>query len=106
MMTSVKGMKMLIGGEWIEKDSFINVYNPQDHSLITTVPRASKEDMLYGIEHAKEGAISAAKMPVHKRIAILNRAADFVWEHEEKFAQTISSEGSKTISEARSEVTR
>lgn len=106
MMTSVKGMKMLIGGEWIEKDSFINVYNPQDHSFITTVPKASKEDMLYGIEQAKEGALTAANMSVHERIAVLNRAANYVQKYKEKYAQTISSEGSKTISEARLEVAR
>src|SRR5690625_2410136 len=104
MMTQVKGMKMLIGGKWVEKDSSINVYNPQDHSLITTVPRATKEDVLYGIEMAKEGAKKAEKMPSHERIAVLNRAADYIKAHHEKYAQTIPSEGSKTIKEARAEV--
>src|SRR5690625_4286150 len=106
MMTQVKGMKMLIGGKWVEKDSSINVYNPQDHSLITTVPRATKEDVLYGIEMAKEGAKKAEKMPSHERIAVLNRAADYIKAHHEKYAQTIASEGSKTIKEARAEVGR
>ena len=106
MTTQVKGMKMLTGGKWIEKDNVIEVYDPQDKSVITTVPRATKEDMLFTIEQAKEGAKVAAKMPVHERISVLNKAADYVKEHHEKFAQTIASEGSKTITEARGEATR
>src|SRR5690625_2242125 len=106
MTTQVKGMKMLIGGKWIEKDNVIEVYDPQDTSVITTVPRATKEDMLFTIEQAKEGAKLAAGMPVHERISILNKAADYVKEHHEKFAQTIASEGSKTITDAMGEATR
>ncbi len=106
MTTQLERMKMLIGGKWIAKDSVIKVYDPQDDSIITTVPRATKEDMLFTIDQAKEGAKIAANMPTHERLAILNKAADYVQEHHEKFSQTIASEGSKTITESRGEVTR
>src|SRR5690625_3740741 len=106
MMTTIKGKKMFIGGRWIEKSSTMDVCDPEDNSIITTVPKASKEDMLATIKMAEEGAGIAAKMPVHERITILNKAADYVKKYHELFANTIASEGSKTIKEARGEVNR
>src|SRR5690625_4652290 len=106
MMTTIKGKKMFIGGRWIEKSSTMDVCDPEDNSIITTVPKASKEDMLATIKMAEEGAGIAAKMPVHERITILNKAADYVKKYHELFANTIASEGSKTIKEARGEVSR
>src|SRR5690625_4964784 len=106
MMTTIKGKKMFIGGRWIEKSNTMDVCDPEDNSIITTVPKASKEDMLATIKMAEEGAGIAAKMPVHERITILNKAADYVKKYHELFANTIASEGSKTIKEARGEVSR
>lgn len=106
MMTTVEGRKMFIGGRWMQKDTTMDVYDPQDNSIITTVPKATKADMLATIRIAEEGAMIAAKMPVHERIAVLTKAADYVEKHHELFANTIASEGSKTIKEARGEATR
>lgn len=106
MMTKIDGEKMYLGGKWVEKEETINVYDPQDNSLIATVPKATKEDMLEAIAVAEEGMKIAANMPVHERISIINKAADFILKHHEQYAQTIASEGSKTINEARMEVSR
>src|SRR5690625_4285430 len=106
MMTKTEGKMMYVGGEWIEKEETINVYDPQDNTLITTVPKATKADMLKAIELAEEGAKIAASMPVHQRISILNKAADYIENHHEHYAETIATEGSKTITEARIEVSR
>lgn len=106
MMTKVDGEKMYLGGKWVEKEETINVYDPQDNSPIATVPKATKEDMLIAIALAEEGMKISANMPVHERISIINKAADFILKHHEQYAQTIASEGSKTINEARMEVSR
>lgn len=106
MKTIAKGKKMLLGGKWVEKEATINVYDPQDNSLITTVPKASKEDMLAAIEAAEEGAKIAANMSVHERISVINRAADYINEKRDHYAETIAREGSKTITEAKNEVSR
>jgi len=106
MMTTIEGKKMLIGGRWVEKKDTIKVYDPEDNSVITTVPKATKEDMLETIEAAEQGAKIAASMPVHERISILNKAAEYVLKKKDVFAETIASEGSKTITEAESEVAR
>src|SRR5690625_4491484 len=103
---TIKSFKMLIGGKWTDRLETLNVYNPQDNSLFATVPKASREDVLLAIETAEEGAKIAAAMPVYERVSILNKTANYVEENNETFAHTIASEGSKTITEARSEVAR
>lgn len=106
MKTELLSSGMYIGGQWIYKEETIPVLNPQDNSFITSVPQASAKDMQFAIEEAKEGAKIAAQMPVHQRISILNKAANYISERKEKYAETIALEGSKTIREARAEVSR
>lgn len=101
-----QNQKMLIGGEWVSRDDVINVYDPEDHSLITSVPKASKNDVLLAIKAAEEGAEIAKNIPVHERMSILNKAAHYVEKNSERYAETIAREGSKTITEARAEVAR
>lgn len=101
-----KKQRMLIGGEWVNRDEVLNVYDPEDDSLIASVPKASKDDVLLAIKAAEEGAEIAKNIPVHERISILNKAANYVEENSERYAKTIAREGSKTITEARSEVAR
>lgn len=62
--------------------------------------------MVSPIEKGAEAFRNFKKWPTHKRIEVLNRAAAFIEKHAEEYAYTISLEGSKTISEARSEVHR
>ncbi|WP_017729412.1 aldehyde dehydrogenase family protein [Halalkalibacterium ligniniphilum] len=100
------GMSMFLAGQWVKRHEVIDVRNPQDHSLITTVPSATEEDMLYAIDQAKAGFKIASKMPVHERIAILNKAADYIEARLEDYATIIAKEGSKTIREARKEAGR
>lgn len=106
MTTQVIGQKMYMNGQWVDRDQTIKVLNPQDNSLVGTVPSAAADDMLHAIEEAKDGAKIAEAMAVHERIAVLKRAADYVEDNSSRYARTIASEGSKTINEARGEVTR
>ncbi|WLR50423.1 aldehyde dehydrogenase family protein [Bacillus tianshenii] len=99
-------MKMLVAGSWVDRTEKIEVRDPQNNDLIATIPKASREDVLSAIEAAKAGAETAAEMPVHQRITILNKVAQLLEERQEEFARTISREGSKTINEARGEVKR
>jgi len=106
MKTEVAGRKMLIAGEWKEKEEAIEVRDPGDNSLIDTVPAGEAQDMEEAIEKTKQYKERNGALPVHKRIEILGRAADNVSEQKEAFARIIASEGSKTINEAQSEVER
>lgn len=97
---------MLLAGEWTDREETIDVRNPENDDLIATVPLASIVDMEKAIQLAKKGAIVSSNLPVHKRMSILNKAADYVLAHVEEYAKTIALEGSKTIREARKEASR
>lgn len=106
METKVLGKPMFFAGKWVEKEDVIEVINPQDGTFITSVPAATEEDVLMAIKEAEKGAKLAASMPVHARMKVLNKAAQYIEDHQERYATTIALEGSKTIREAHSEVAR
>jgi len=99
-------MRMLLSGEWVDRHEKIAVRNPQDNSLVDTVPQGSAEDMKAAIDAAAACFQRGTTLPVHRRIAILQQAADTIAGQHEAFARTIALEGVKTIREARQEVSR
>jgi glyceraldehyde-3-phosphate dehydrogenase (NADP+) len=99
-------MEMLLQGQWVSRDARIEVCNPEDGTLIDSVPKASLEDMRAAIAAAVAGAAVARTLPTHRRVAILGRTSELILEDHEAFARTIALEGVKTIREARKEVTR
>jgi glyceraldehyde-3-phosphate dehydrogenase (NADP+) len=99
-------MKMLIGGEWVDKDRKTEVRNPFDGSVIDTVPSADASDVDRAVEIACRGLEIMRDMPRHQRGSILRKASDLIRERSEDFARTISMEVGKTIREARIEVGR
>ncbi|MGR9048259.1 aldehyde dehydrogenase family protein [Halobacillus faecis] len=106
MTTKVKSYKMLIGGEWREGSDSFDVSNPQNNEVLATVPSATKEDMIEAIETADRTFRMRDPIPTHERIRILSKASEYMERDHEAFAAIIASEGSKTITEARSEVSR
>ncbi len=99
-------MKMIIGGNWLDKDQKIEVVNPYDSSVIDTVPRGTADDIDQAITAAEAGYAINRNLPAHQRITILHNAAKIMSEQFETLALTIATEGSKTIREARKEVGR
>jgi len=99
-------MRMLIGDQWVDKEEKIEVCNPYDNQPIDTVPSGDIEDIEAAYQAAVEGFKINRRLPVHQRISILYRTADIIKTRQEEFAVTIASEGSKTIREARKEVSR
>jgi len=99
-------MKMLINGKWIDKDEKIEVKNPFNGEVIDTVPAGTPEDVNKAIDAAVEGYEINRNLPVHKRVDILLKAAELMRGRHEELSRTIATEGSKTIKEARGEVTR
>jgi glyceraldehyde-3-phosphate dehydrogenase (NADP+) len=99
-------MKMLIGDAWVDKDEKIEVRNPYDNALVDTVPSGDKDDVEAALQAAEEGFKINRNLPVHQRISILYKTAEIIRGRQEEFARTIATEGSKTIREARKEVSR
>ena len=99
-------MKMLLGGQWVDRDEKIDVTQPFDGSLVDRVPMGTVADIEEALRLAEIGYEINRNMPAHQRISILNGAAHRMKERAEELATTIASEGSKTIREARKEVGR
>jgi len=99
-------MKMIIGGRWVDKDEKIEVQNPQDGSIIDTVPSADKENVKNAYKLAERGADVMRRLSSYERYSILKRTAELLEENLEDFSRIIALEGIKTIREARKEASR
>jgi glyceraldehyde-3-phosphate dehydrogenase (NADP+) len=99
-------MRILIDSEWIDKEDQIGVYDPFDRSLIDTVPKADRNDVTRVLNAAEKGSRIAKKLTIHERSQILYKTADILSNRTEAFAQLLARESSKTIREARKEVSR
>ena len=99
-------MKMLLGGEWVDREKKIEVRDPFDKSLVDTVPRATAEDVDTAMAAAVRGFGISRRMTVYDRAQVLIKTARIVEGRLEDFARTIAREGSKTIREARKEARR
>lgn len=106
MQTKVLSAKMYVLGEWVGQKETFDVYDPQNNEVIARVPKASKEYVREVIDGAAEAFRSISSWPTHERIKVIQKAADYMEKHHERYAYTISREGSKTITEARGEVSR
>lgn len=106
MAKQIVSERMLIGGNWIQKTESIEVHDPATGDIIATVPAASKEDVDQAIFHAKRGFEVSTRLPVHERMRILHDAASYIERNSGYYEDTIVSESSKTITEARKEVKR
>lgn len=99
-------MKMLIGGKWVEKEEIIEVLDPQDDSVIDTVPKATPQDVKNAYDIAEKGAEVMRKLSTYDRYEILRKTAEIVDRNVEDFSRLIAREGVKTIREARKEALR
>ena len=86
--------------------SEVEIYDPQDRSLIACVPRASRADVEDALSKAAACREVARAMSTCWRTTILQKAAELIQARGEEFATTIAREGVKTIREARREVFR
>ena len=99
-------MKMLLAGEWVDREEKIDVHDPFDDSVIDTVPAASDSDVEMALEASVHGFAVAKKMSVFDRAQVLFQTAAQVSENLEEYAAVIAREGFKTIREARKEASR
>jgi len=99
-------MKMLLNGQWVDRDEKIDVTDPFDNSVIDTVPAASADDIETALASAVRGFETTKRMTVYDRAQVLYKTAEIVGGRLEDFARIIAREGSKTINEARKEASR
>ena len=71
-------MKMLLAGQWVDRDKPIDVRDPFDNSLIDTVPRATAADVETALAAAVKGFEVARRMTVYERAQVLFKTAAIV----------------------------
>ena len=82
----------------------IEVRSPFDGSLLATVPACGPNDVDRAVANARAGL--AAGLPLHRRAAVLDRAALVLAERREEFARLVAAEAAKPLRTARVEVDR
>jgi acyl-CoA reductase-like NAD-dependent aldehyde dehydrogenase len=99
-------MKMLLAGQWVDREPRMEVKHPYDGLLVDTVPQATAADVDQAIAAAVEGAKVMAQVPAYDRFVMLRRAADIVLARKAELGKLISLEEGKTLAEGEFEVTR
>ncbi|WP_162903720.1 aldehyde dehydrogenase family protein [Leucobacter sp. wl10] len=92
-------------GEWVRGPFALEVTDPEDGSLVARVYEATVDDVDRAIAGVRR-SLSEDVWELWERREVLERAADLVRGEGERLARIISSEGSKTITEATREVAR
>ena len=99
-------MKMLLGGNWVDRADKIEVLNPFDGSVVDTVPQSSLADVEEALATAERGARVMADLTGYQRYEMLMKVADLMRERADDLARTITLEEGKILAEAQIEATR
>ena len=97
---------MFLAGEWVDRDAKFDVADPFSGEAFDTVPAASIEDVHDAVASAQRGAREMRKLTAFDRYEFLMRAVELLNERRDRFAETITREEGKVITESRGEVDR
>lgn len=95
---------MLLDGEWVVRDEWTAVTDPETGREVGRVPLATSADVESAIESAERALMG--RIPGHERWRVLSEAADRLEAIAEEAAVLVATEGIKTITEARAETRR
>ncbi len=101
-----KSYKMYLGGNWVDRQNRIRIFNPYDDSLVGTVASASREDYAKAIDIAQEKFALTRELPAHKREETLRSVAVGLEKNIDKFARMMCRELGKAYKDSRGEVLR
>ena len=98
---------LFIGGSWraAAGGARFDVHDPADGSVITDVADGSADDATAALDAAVAAQADWARTPPRERGEILRRAFTLLQERADAFAELMSLEMGKTVTEARGEVT-
>lgn len=99
-------LKNYIDGHWREAAEAIAVSHPYDGEVFAEIPAASEGDVERALAAAVRAVAHAKKMGAYARYGALLKAADLLEAKVEDFAQALTDEAGKPLSEARAEASR
>lgn len=94
----------LAGESFVGRGESFEVRSPYDGSLIATVPMCASADVDRAVASGRSALVRG--LPLHRRAAILDRAAIVLSERREEFARLVAVEAAKPLRTARIEVDR
>jgi acyl-CoA reductase-like NAD-dependent aldehyde dehydrogenase len=104
MATTALERKLLIGGEWVETDDWIEVKSPYSGESVARVAKAGADEARRAVDAAE--AALGEPLPAHKRAEILVKVAGFLGRRHDEVARQISDEAGKPMKAARVEARR
>ena len=105
-MKTLPGPSFLIGSEWRESPVRQSVTNPFTGQVIADVCQAQEADIEQAIQLGVASFPSLAQLPAHHRSMALRHIADELTTRQQEFAETMSLESGKPITDALREVHR
>jgi acyl-CoA reductase-like NAD-dependent aldehyde dehydrogenase len=104
MATTATEHKLLLGGEWVETGTWLEIRSPYDGSVVGRVPQAGATEAAAAVAAAERAM--RHPLPAHKRAEILVKVAGALGRHADEAARLISAEAGKPLKAARVEVAR
>ncbi|KYC52257.1 MAG: Lactaldehyde dehydrogenase [Candidatus Methanofastidiosum methylothiophilum] len=98
--------KILIGGKWVDTNTYLDVINPYTGDLIEKVSKASPENLKEAVESAVKGSKIMRNLTRYRRYEILSKAAEIMLERKDELARTITLESGKPLAFSKGEVSR
>jgi len=93
-----------VGGQWIEMDEQMDVYNPADGNKIGSVPKAGKKEAKQAVDAAAEAFRTWSRKTANERGDLLRRWHQLIEEHTEELARIMTTEQGKPLQEAAGEI--
>ncbi|MGG3279810.1 NAD-dependent succinate-semialdehyde dehydrogenase [Paenibacillus solani] len=93
-----------IGGQWIETNEHMDVYNPADGKKIGSVPKSGKEEAKQAVDAAAEAFPAWSRKTANERGNLLRRWHQLIEEHTEELARIMTTEQGKPLQEAAGEI--
>jgi len=97
---------LFIGGKWIDSARTAEVTNKYTGKAFATVAQAGETEVRQAIAAAESAAPVIAALPIHKRAAMLGKAAQLLQQRHDEISRVIAQEAGKAIKFARVEASR
>jgi acyl-CoA reductase-like NAD-dependent aldehyde dehydrogenase len=96
--------RLLINGELVAGDQFMDVVNPATEAVIARCPRASESQLDAAVGAAKAAFPGWSATPIDERKRVVNAIADVIEANAAELAQLLTQEQGKPLADATGEV--
>ena len=96
--------RLLIGGELVDGDMTMEVFNPATEDVLAICPRASEAQLDAAVAAAKTAFPAWSRRPIAERRAMLGQLADALSARADEFARLLTQEQGKPLGESTAEI--